>query len=99
MPWQPKDKNPAYNKAAWRRAREACLRAANWRCQIRGPGCIGAASIADHIHGIKADPNHRYLQAACRPCSDAKTQQEAAAGRRGSRLAADPEPLPRRTAW
>ena len=26
------------------------LRAANYQCQIRGPGCIGTANEVDHIH-------------------------------------------------
>jgi 5-methylcytosine-specific restriction endonuclease McrA len=99
MPWKPADRNPAYNKASWKRARLACLRDARWHCQIKGPGCIGAASIADHIFGIGNDPDHRHLQAACRPCSDAKTHRESGDARRGSGSSAtDPEPQPR-TAW
>ena len=99
MPWKDSPKNPAYNTAAWRKARLACLRAANWRCQIRGPRCQGQAKIADHILGIANDPQHRHLQAACQNCSDAKTHRESGDARRGkSRPSSDPEPRAR-TRW
>lgn len=97
MPWGPNTKNPAYGRASWRKARLACLQRARWRCEIRGPGCIGAAKIADHIYGIASDPDHKHLQAACQVCSDAKTHAESAAAKKalGPR---DPEPQPR-TQW
>jgi 5-methylcytosine-specific restriction endonuclease McrA len=98
MPWKSSNRDPAYGKAAWRRARLACLQAANWRCQIRGPGCIGAASTVDHIHGLASDPQHRFLQAACRVCHAAKTHRESGEARRGSGGAADPPHQPR-TKW
>src|SRR5690349_11467202 len=98
MPWKAKDRNPAYSTAAWRRARLACLRNARWKCQIRGPGCIGAASIADHIFGIASDPKHQHLQAACKPCSDAKTHRESGEARKGRSNAPD-VPVQQRTVW
>lgn len=96
MAWRPEHKDPAYGTAAWKRARLACLRAANWKCQIRGPGCLGAASTADHIDGLAADPQHKRLQAACQVCHDAKTHRESGEARRGRQ--SDPQPTPR-TQW
>lgn len=95
MPWAETQKNPAYWTPAWRKARAACLARARHRCEIRGPGCTGRATHADHVHGIAADPEHKVLQAACEPCHKAKTQREAAAGKRAT---TDPSPRPR-TAW
>jgi len=50
------------------------LRAANWQCQIRGPGCLGTANEVDHVHpkawGGKATRDN--LRAACRPCNRSK---------------------------
>jgi 5-methylcytosine-specific restriction endonuclease McrA len=80
--------------AAWRKAREACLRAANWRCQIQLSGCAGAASQADHIDQAENDPNHQRLRAACKPCHAKITAQQGM----GYRAPKDPEPRPR-TAW
>lgn len=77
MTWRDEHKDPAYGKAAWKRAREACLRRAGWRCEIRTPGiCLGTASEADHVYGLRADPEHRFLQATCRPCHQAKTAKD-----------------------
>jgi len=97
VPWESARKDPAYGRAAWKRAREQCLRNARWRCEIKGPGCRGAAVIADHVYGLANDPEHRWLQAACQVCSDAKTQRESGEARRGKRQA-DPDPQPR-TRW
>lgn len=98
MPWSDANRNPAYGRAAWRRAREKCLRDAKWKCQIRGPGCRGAAVTADHIHGLANDPEHRFLQAACQTCHDAKTHRESGEARRGRQASRDPDCQPR-TSW
>ncbi len=95
MPWQTASKDPAYGRAAWKRARLACLRRANWRCEIRLPGCQGAASQADHVDQLANDPGHRNLRAACRSCHG-KVTAEQGGGARGA--AADPQPQPR-TDW
>ena len=96
MPWESARKDPAYGRADWKRAREKCLRAAGWRCEIRLAGvCIGAASQADHIHGLASDPGHRWLRAACEPCHRAVTAQQGNATKRGS---GDPAPA-QRTKW
>jgi 5-methylcytosine-specific restriction endonuclease McrA len=97
MPWETARKDPAYGTAAWRNARDACLRRVNWRCEIRIEGvCIGAASEADHIDQLANDPQHKRLRAACKPCHRAVTAQQGG-GARGHQ-AADPAPQPR-TAW
>lgn len=98
MPWETARKDPAYGTAAWRNARDACLRRANWRCEIRIPNvCIGAATEADHIDRLANDPEHKRLRAACTPCHRAVTAQQGG-GARGRQAAADPAPQPR-TAW
>lgn len=95
MPWKASDKDPAYGTAAWKRARTACLRNANWRCEIRIDGvCIGAATQADHIYGLANDRDHKHLRAACTPCHRHVTARQG--GRNGGN--GDPEPSPR-TAW
>jgi hypothetical protein len=98
MAWSTAKKDPAYNTAEWRKARDACLRAARWRCQIQVVGvCIGAASEADHTDQLANDPHHRNLRAACKPCHRHVTAlQGNDARRRGG--AADPRPRPR-TRW
>ncbi len=95
MPWETARKDPAYGTAEWKRARLRCLKAAGWRCQIRGPQCRGAASEADHILGLANDPHHTMLRAACKTCHRTATARQGNAAKRGS---ADPQPVPR-TAW
>jgi hypothetical protein len=94
--WQGARKDPAYNTSAWKRARLACLRAANWRCQAKLQGCAGAASQADHVDGLANDPGHRNLRAVCTPCHRRITAQQGQGYR--AREAIDPEPKPR-TNW
>lgn len=97
MPWETARKDPAYNTAAWKRARLNCLRTANWRCEIRTPGtCIMAATQVDHIDGLDNDRQHRHLRAACGPCHKQVTHEQAADARQ--RTVKDPAPAPR-TAW
>ena len=81
----------------WRRKRNAAMAAARGRCQIRLPGCIGAATEVDHIDGAANDPQHQRLRAACKPCHATVTaaQGNAAKGERGP---ADPT-VQARTAW
>lgn len=101
MPWQSLKKNPGYNTAAWRRARAAQLRKDRWRCQLRLDGCQGAASEVDHIHGIDADPQHRFLRSVCSSCHKKRTAQQSGEARRGKTRtpkASDPPPTSR-IAW
>lgn len=62
----------------WAATRARILRRDGHRCRR----CGAPALIADHIdrHGGEQDEN---LQALCQPCSDTKTQAEAAAARAG----------------
>jgi 5-methylcytosine-specific restriction endonuclease McrA len=101
MPW-PTD--PAKRRqdaqrygAKWRRVRDAHLRKAGWRCEIRIEGvCIGAASEVDHIDQVENDPNHQNLRAACVPCHKHVTAQQGGGYR--NKPPGDPPPRPR-TAW
>jgi 5-methylcytosine-specific restriction endonuclease McrA len=102
MPWRndPEKRRQDAQRygAAWRRARDAQLRKANWRCEIRIQGvCIGAASEVDHVDGAENDPQHRNLRAACKPCHDKVTAQQGG-GFRSRRVPRDPDPRPR-TEW
>jgi 5-methylcytosine-specific restriction enzyme A len=90
--WRKEHKSPEYGRAAWKRARAAAMARAGGRCEIRGPGCAGAAVSVDHVFGLAADPSHRFLQCACKPCHDAKTSGESNRGHR------EPPATPR-TQW
>jgi hypothetical protein len=102
LAWSTARKDPAYNTTEWRRARDACLRAARWKCEIRVTGvCIGAASQADHVEQLANDPHHRNLRAACRPCHAWVTARQGNEAKRiasGHAPAPDPAPRPR-TRW
>lgn len=66
------------------------LRRDNYECQIKGPNCIGKATICDHIVAIAlggADTDDN-CQAACEPCHKWKTAQEAKIGLQKRRSAA-----------
>ena len=91
-----RQRDTAVYDSAYRKRRLACLKRANWRCEIRIPGkCIGAASECDHTAQAANDPQHKQLRAACKPCHAVVTARQSNAGN-GSR--ADPQPQPR-TAW
>ena len=98
MPWRPQDRqNKGYNTGEYRRKRDACLRNAQWRCQIRIEGvCIGAASQADHELGIANDAQHNSLRAACEPCHKHVTARQGNKSRGNS--GGDPQCQPR-TQW
>ena len=69
---------------AWRKR---VLAKARGVCQIRGPGCTVRALEADHIIPIAeggAEHDDSNGQAVCVACHRAKTQAEAARGRRRS---------------
>ena len=106
MGWS--DHNEAYNTPEYRRARKECLAAAT-RCALAIEGvCTGKPTQADHIDGLKNDPQHRRLQAVCAPCHDVKTAAERRAALAASRAEAGlfrrlgkkrpPKPAPR-TKW
>ena len=100
MPWSnsPADRkrSSAVYGAAWRKARDAAMRRANWKCELRMDGCQGAASEVDHIDGAANDPQHKRLRSVCSSCHAKRTAQQGGGYRRGR--AADPDPV-RRTQW
>lgn len=96
MGWDTAKKDPAYGRADWKRARTACLTQARWRCQIRMEGCQGAASEADHIDGLAADPQHKRLRATCVSCHRKVTSEQGHDARQYT--ARDPA-VQQRTQW
>jgi len=96
MPWTKSNDNPLYHQAAWKRARLAALRRAQWRCEARLDGCAGTANEVDHIHGIANDPEHRNLRAVCVPCHRQITAKQGNDARQQRKT--DPAPRPR-TTW
>lgn len=91
MPWK-SNPDPAYGRAAWRRARAAQLARDRHRCTVRGPGCLGDASEVDHIYGLAADRQHRHLRSVCSVCHKAITSTQSSRGHK------EP-PVERRTEW
>ena len=96
MPWDTARKDPAYGSAEWKRARAACLRRANHRCELGLEGCQGTATEADHVLGLAADPNHTNLRAVCTSCHRKVTAQQGNAKRKRGRR--EPRFVPR-TKW
>ena len=99
MGWETARKDPAYGTAAWKRARLACLRRAQWRCELRLEGCQAAASEADHIYGLAQDPGRRHLRAVCKSCHRKRTAEQGHEGRRGSGSTAADPPSNSRIIW
>jgi 5-methylcytosine-specific restriction protein A len=100
MPWANdrdarRRSDAAYGSPEYRRNRALAMRRDGWRCQLRLPGCAGAASQCDHIGGTAAGHGLANLQAVCNPCHAVKTAQQS---HDAARLPADPRPHPR-TAW
>ena len=81
----------------WPKRRRACLRAAGYVCEIRGPRCTGRASEADHV-GDRHD--HDNLRAACRACHGSRSGAQGGAASGASKRARlalrnrPPEPHP-----
>jgi 5-methylcytosine-specific restriction protein A len=68
----------------WQRFRRHILRRDGYRCQVRGPRCIGHADQVDHDTNLAAGGTHldpKNARAICRSCHQDKTAREAAAGR------------------
>lgn len=68
-----------YNSSRWKRLSKQVIIRDHRQCQIRGPGCLGLATQADHIipsdlmgedDPLFWDPDN--LQAACAPCNRRK---------------------------
>jgi 5-methylcytosine-specific restriction endonuclease McrA len=73
-----------------RASRKRVLERDGYQCQIRGPRCIGTATVKDHIIAVAdgGDESDNNGQAACAPCNQWKAQEEALRGyeRRRARL-------------
>lgn len=104
MPWanSPEDRSRSAQVygAEYRRNRTLALRRDKWRCQIRLPGCTGAASQADHIIPVSEGGTHDVsnLRAACKSCHQKTTAQQGRGYRRRPGPPADPQPRPT-TQW
>lgn len=63
--------------------RERILERDNYRCQIKGPRCLGVATEVDHIDNTRNENywRDRNKRAVCSPCHKAETQREAAEAR------------------
>jgi 5-methylcytosine-specific restriction protein A len=87
MAWQPGYSRTSTAQHQARRRR--VLDRDGWACQIRDAGCVGYATIADHVIPVAfgGSDHEANMQAACRPCHDAKTQAEAQAARAAKRQA------------
>jgi 5-methylcytosine-specific restriction endonuclease McrA len=69
---------------AWRAVRLQVLQRDDYQCQLRYNVCIGHASEVDHIDDIATNAGDRAitppidrLRAACHPCHQERTQQQA----------------------
>jgi 5-methylcytosine-specific restriction protein A len=82
MPWKNGRSRTSEREHKARRLR--VLRRDRYRCQLAYPGCVGRATISDHIVNLAAGgaDTDANSQAVCEPCHDTKTQREAAAARR-----------------
>jgi len=104
MPWsndsESRRRSSRTYGANWRRKRLAQLERDRWRCQLRLPGCQGAASEVDHILGAEQDPDHQALRSVCSSCHKQRTAQQGGGFRTnpGKRRAADPPHRPN-TRW
>ena len=86
-----------YDSPEYRRNRPLAMKRDRWRCQLRLPGCAGAASQCDHIIQPDNGGGHGLanLRAVCKPCHAKRTAQQSNTGGSGK---TDPQPQPR-TAW
>ena len=68
-------------QSPWRRLRQRVLKRDGWECQIRGPRCLGDATMVDHIIPVSmgGTDDEDNAQAVCKPCHDSKTARERAA--------------------
>ncbi len=68
----------------WRKLRLQILKRDNHQCQIKAPGCTGAANIVDKILAISEGGNPRdprNPRAVCHNCHNVETQKQAKRGR------------------
>ena len=75
--------------AAWRKLRASKLAADPLCAWCLAEGILTAANTVDHIEPISERPDLRMvwsnLRSGCKPCHDAHTARETAAGHRGMR--------------
>jgi 5-methylcytosine-specific restriction enzyme A len=69
------------SQSGWRRLRQRVLKRDGGECQIRGPRCLGDATVVDHITPVSfgGEDTEDNAQAVCGPCHDTKTARERAA--------------------
>ncbi|QWY79544.1 HNH endonuclease [Mycobacterium phage Scout] len=81
MSWNSSDRSSRLPADWEENYRQPVLRAAEYRCQIRRPGCLGKATDVDHI---RRGDDHRLsnLQAACSRCHGKKSSAEGHARKR-----------------
>lgn len=73
-PRKPRVGDPIYRSAEWKLTRKRILIRDDYRCQLKGSRCLGAATMVDHWiplckGGSNADSN---LRASCKPCNTQK---------------------------
>jgi 5-methylcytosine-specific restriction endonuclease McrA len=75
-----------YDRPVYLRLRPLILERDGGRCQIRGPGCTGAADSVDHIVPLALGGTHapENLRSACLHCNSAAGRRIALARRAGS---------------
>lgn len=77
-----------------KRQRLRILARDDYRCQLRGSGCLGAATEMDHktavAYGGGDDDDNQH--AVCHPCHVAKTNADKSAVRALSKYPASPHP-------
>ena len=67
----------ATSKPGWKKLRAEVLERDAYMCQVQLPGCIGRASVVDHVEGVAygGSGDRSNLQACCQPCNDRKKGQ------------------------
>lgn len=67
-------RKPQY-EGPWRKVRAQILQRDNYRCQIKGYGCLHEATEVDHILPVSMGGewfDDSNLRASCRPCNLAR---------------------------
>ena len=75
----------------WSRRRLRVLVRDRWRCQIRGPHCIGRANEVDHGDD-RDDHRDSNLRAVCKPCHKERSIAQSHAGRASRYRPREPHP-------
>ena len=77
-----------YAKREYKRNRLYTLEAAGYRCEVKGPRCLGRASTADHIIPVSQGGGNELanLRASCPACNSRGGAHLTNAGKAGRRL-------------